>query len=268
MSLPLALDLAQRAGERLLHYYGRLNRHHADLKKGYRRDLVSRADVEAEEIIISGLPIEDSVLAEESGRRETDSSRLWVVDPLDGTVNYLHQIPFWAVSIALVEDGKLAIGVIHAPALGMTFSASRGGGAHLLTEPIAVSDTALLGDAILASGFSYHRHELADHNLDNWRNLAFAAAGLRRFGSAALDLAFVAAGRFDGFWELHLNPWDVAAGALIVREAGGEVSTFTGAQSVDEVLHRRHLVASNGTLHGDLLGILQPLRELNLGEKP
>ncbi len=264
MSLPLALDLAQRAGDRLLHHYGRLNRHHADLKKGYRRDLVSRADVEAEEIILAGLPVEDSILAEESGRRETPSARLWVIDPLDGTVNYLHQIPFWAVSIALVEQGELALGVIHAPALGMTFSASRDGGAFLSADPIAVSDTLELSDAILASGFSYHRHELADHNLDNWRKLAFAAAGLRRFGSAALDLAFVAAGRFDGFWELHLNPWDVAAGALIVREAGGKVSTFAGAEDVDEVLHRRHIAASNGTLHAKLLGTLEPLKELTL----
>lgn len=261
--LALAERVARQAGERLLSYYGELGREGAQQKGGLRRDLVSRADLEAEKAVIEGLPASDAVLSEEEGTREAGGERQWIVDPLDGTVNFLHQIPLWAVSIALVENGRLRLGVVHAPALGQTFTAVAGRGARVDGRPLRVSPTAELGDAILASGFAYRRNELADNNLDNWRRLALASAGLRRMGSAALDLAFVAAGHLDGFWEMHLNAWDVAAGTLLVREAGGRVTDFGGSENLDRVLFARHIVASNRRLHSAISDQLAPLRDLD-----
>jgi len=151
---------------------------------------------------------------------------------------------------------------VRAPALEQTFTAVRGGGARLHGEPVHVSGTATLEEAILATGFAYDRDQQADDNLDNWHRFVLESAGVRRMGSAAVDLAFTACGRFDGFWELHLNPWDVAAGTLLVREAGGRVTDFHGSEALDDVLLSRHIVASNGPLHPEVVGRLAPLREL------
>ncbi|MEE8105659.1 MAG: inositol monophosphatase family protein, partial [Planctomycetota bacterium] len=208
------VDIARAAGNVLLAHYGKLRRDDADLKDGNRRDLVSQADLDAEEYIKAHIPEDDDLLSEESPAREQGASRQWIVDPLDGTVNFLHGIPFWGVSIAVLENGEFLAGAIHAPALNQTFSAERGEGAHLNGERIDVSKTAALGDSVVATGFAYARNELPDHNIDNFVEVCRAAAGVRRMGAAALDLAYTACGRLDGFWELHLNPWDVAAGIL------------------------------------------------------
>jgi myo-inositol-1(or 4)-monophosphatase len=184
------------------------------------------------------------------------------VDPLDGTVNFLHGLPFWCVSIAVVEQGRLAAAVVHAPELGQTFVAAAGAGCRLNGEPVEVSPTGELAEAILATGFAYHRNELADNNFENFTALGLGSAGIRRMGSAALDLAYVACGRLDGFWELHLEPWDIAAGALLVREAGGEVTDFRDSEELDRILFSRTIVASNGRLHDAIRSRLAPLREL------
>jgi myo-inositol-1(or 4)-monophosphatase len=256
-----ALRIATRAGEVLLQYHGRLRRVDARRKDG-RRDLVSEADLAAERCIVDAIPAADDVLSEEGSARDRGARRRWVVDPLDGTVNFLHGIPFWCVSIAGIEDGELRAGVVHAPELGHTFTAAAGGGCFLNGAPIAVSDTAELADSILATGFAYRCDEVKDHNFDNFHALGFASAGLRRMGAAALDLAYVAAGRLDGFWEMHLNAWDVAAGALLVREAGGRVTDFGGKGALDDVLLGRNVVASNGRIHEAIRAKLAPLRGL------
>ncbi len=256
------VDLAHGAGAVLLRYYGSLDAADADRKGGRRRDLVSAADVEAERWILDRIPAGDDVLAEESGRRHGGSERLWVIDPLDGTVNFLHGLPIWAVAIAVIEEGSLAAGVVHAPALQMTFAAQRGGGATLDGNPAAVSSTVEVGDAILATGFPYARDTLADNNLENIPRVGAVAGGLRRLGSAAMDLALVSCGRLDGFWELHLEPWDVAAGILLVNESGGRVTNFAGDDDLQSLLHGRNLVATNGNLQAPLCSLLAPLRGL------
>jgi len=255
------LDLARGAGEILASHYGKLRRADATRKEGWR-DLVSEADLASQRYLLERIPAADDILAEEGSDRDTGARRRWVLDPLDGTVNFLHGIPYWAVSLGVVEDGALRAGVVHAPRLGQTFAAEAGGGATLNGEPIHVSGATSLKEAVVATGFAYRRNELADHNLDNFRAVAFAAAGVRRLGAASIDLAYVAAGRLDGFWELHLNAWDVAAGALLVREAGGRVTDFHGGEDLDAILFRRHVVAGNAAIHDEIRGILAPLREL------
>ena len=260
--LDLAKELAVAAGDLLHSYYGRLRRDDADRKGGLRRDLVSRADREAEQLVCEGIPDCDDVLGEEGSARATGANRCWIVDPLDGTVNYLHGIPFWAVSIAVVEAGELTVAVVHAPALGETFTALRGGGCRCNGKEAAISGTTELSEAVLGTGFAYNRDVVPDNNLDNWSTMALASAGLRRMGAASLDLAFTACARLDGFWELHLQPWDVAAGTLLVREAGGRVSDFAGGDDLDTVLYGRNIVATNGHLHDDVRRRLAPLRAL------
>ncbi len=261
-TLRTACTLAEAAGELLHEQYGQLHRGDAERKRGLRRDLVSRADREAEELVFERIPLTDDVLGEEGSMRDTGAARCWIVDPLDGTVNYLHGIPFWAVSIGVVEDGLLAAAVVHAPALAETFTALRGEGAFLDGRRIETSATHDLADAVLGTGFAYNRETAADNNLDNWSTMAMASAGLRRMGAASLDLAFTACGRLDGFWELHLEPWDVAAGTLLVREAGGTVSDFAGSEDLDTILHGRNIVATNGHVHDSLRQRLSPLRAL------
>lgn len=257
----LAKRIAEGAGTLLLPYYGRLRRADARRKESHR-DLVSEADLAAEGYVLAAIPEEDDVLAEEGAARDRGAPRKWVVDPLDGTVNFLHGIPFWCVSIGVVEEGRLAAAVVHAPELGMTWTAEAGKGCWLNGHRVRVSATEQLSESVLATGFAYRRNEVEDNNFDNFAALGLAAAGIRRMGAAALDLAFVAAGRLDGFWELHLSPWDVAAGILLVREAGGTVTDVRGGETLEDVLFSRHLVASNGKIHDAIRGRLAPLKAL------
>lgn len=259
--LATARELATGAGEILASHYGHLRRADA-ARKTTRRDLVSRADLEAQRFLVDRIPAADDILAEEGSSRDTGARRRWVIDPLDGTVNFLHGLPFWCVSLAVIEGEEVVAAVVHAPELGQTFWAGAGAGAHCNDEPVSVSATPELAESILATGFAYRRNELPDNNFDNFTTLGLAAAGVRRMGSAALDLSYVACGRLDGFWELHLEAWDVAAGTLLVREAGGEVTDFGGAADLDAVLWRRHIVASNGRIHGAIRERLAPLRAL------
>ena len=256
------VDSARAAGDLLQSLYGGLRRQDAERKGGRHRDLVSRADRETERLLVDRIPASDDVLGEEGSLRATGADRCWVVDPLDGTVNYLHGIPFWAVSIAVVEGGDAVAAVVHAPELDQTFTAAKDQGCRLNGEAVGVSATASVGDAVLGTGFAYNRDEVPDNNLDNWTTMALAAAGLRRMGAASLDLAYTACGRLDGFWELHLEPWDVAAGTLLVREAGGRVSDFRGAEDLDSILQGRNIVASNGRIHDEMRSRLSPLRAL------
>jgi myo-inositol-1(or 4)-monophosphatase len=259
--IDVALEVAREAGALLLERFGRLTG--AEIARKGPRDLVTSADRDAEAHVVRRLAEafpDHAIVAEEGARRATlDGRPAWFVDPLDGTTNFVHGIPVFAVSLGLVEAGKPVLGVIHAPALGATWWGGPGQGAWEDERPVSVSATPMLGEALLATGFAYDVDRVPDDNLDNLVHVARRARGVRRLGSAAIDLAYVASGRFDGYWELHLSPWDVAAGAALVRAAGGTVTDFRGG---DDFLHGRHLVASNGILHEDLRTRLAPLREL------
>ncbi|HEY5657006.1 MAG TPA: inositol monophosphatase family protein [Myxococcota bacterium] len=221
-------------------------------------DLVTEVDRACEAVIVETLRAQrpdDAVLAEEgSGDDRPGATWRWVIDPLDGTMNYAHGYPRFCVSIGVEHEGAPALGVVYDPLLDELFTARRGGGARLNGHALRVSDEDQLGRALLATGFAYDVHRSDDDNLNHFARFVKVARGLRRDGSAALDLCYVAAGRFDGFWELKLQPWDVAAGNLIVEEAGGRVSDFSGAPCRGA---GRETLASNGHLHDAMLRLLR-----------
>lgn len=220
-------------------------------------DLVTQIDHACERHIaalIAGRFPDHQLLAEEGTTAGQASEYRWIVDPVDGTTNYAHGYPIFAVSIAVERAGELLVGVVHAPLLRETFVATRGGGATLNGRPLRVSRVADLDRALLATGFPYDIRSRPDNNLDHWATFAVRCQAVRRDGSAALDLAYVAAGRFDGFWELTLSPWDMAAGALLIAEAGGQLSDPWGGP-----FHhlQRACVASNGLIHQQILDTLR-----------
>ena len=255
-ALLAAEALARGAGELLLKHFGRLDA--ADVhSKSTGRDLVSTADVLAERFIVERLRKifpEHAIEAEEETRdavKMRDLRPRWFIDPLDGTVNFVHGLPIFSVSMGLYSSLRDTpqlrpeVAVVYVPRLDEMFTAFRGGGAYLNGRLIRVSNTANLADAFLATGFPYRRNELRHNNLENFNKFFLDVRAIRRLGSAAMDLAYVAAGRFDGYWELHLSPHDVAAGALLVREAGGIVRDCDGG---DDWLRAGHVVASNPAL--------------------
>jgi len=220
-------------------------------------NLVTEMDPWAERVVVETLlhafP-DHGILAEEEATIEKESPFRWIIDPLDGTTNYAHGYPCFAVSLALESAGEVIVGVVYDPMRDELFSASKGQGAHLNGQPINVSVTDSLIQSLLATGFPYDRCVSEKNNLNHFNELLMASQEVRRDGSAALDLCSVAAGRFDGFWELKLKPWDVAAGMLIVREAGGTVSDF---RDVLSSIYDQELVASNGRIHSQMLKLLQ-----------
>ncbi|MEE2939362.1 MAG: inositol monophosphatase family protein [Planctomycetota bacterium] len=249
-----AVEAAFDAGRIQRDALGRLGR--ADARsKSSRRDLVTTVDVASERAIVSRLRAINgahAIEAEEEVHDEDDGRPRWFVDPLDGTVNYFHGLPLFCVSIGLYRGLEPVLGIVHAPALGETFVSAAGAGAHQLrgahagAAPLSVAaETCELADAVLATGFPYRRGELEHSNLENFSRFFHEVRGMRRMGSAALDLAFVAAGRLDGFWELHLSPFDVAAGAALVLEAGGAVTDARGGQ---DWLRGGSIVAAPGEL--------------------
>lgn len=261
--LAVAIDVAQAAGRLLLDGFvpaddpaALLGRRHAAETKGSAIDLVTEYDRRAEGLITEALtaafPL-DALLAEEGGARGPVARSRWIVDPLDGTTNFAHGLPFFCVAIARETEGHVELGVIEAPALRLSFVARRGHGATCNGQPLAVSDTAALERAMLATGFPYDRHTSADDNLAQFVAFEKRARAVRRFGSAALDLALVAHGLYDGYWEMKLKPWDLAAGTVLVEEAGGRVSGWRGEPYAPESCA---LVASNGPLHQPMLDVL------------
>jgi myo-inositol-1(or 4)-monophosphatase len=195
-----------------------------------------------------------AILGEEEGARAGSSDERWIVDPLDGTTNYTHGYPFYCVSIAYERGGEVLAGAIHAPALGETFAASRGGGATRNGSPISVSQTSAVGDALVCTGFMPAKYE---RNGENFARLSRIAQAVRRDGSAALDLAYVANGTFEAFWEFDLKAWDVAAGGLMVREAGGAVTAIDGAAFA---IDAGSILASNGRVHDEMRAALRVAR--------
>ena len=247
-----ALSAAREAGEVLREGFGW---QHSVSYKG-EVDLVTEVDEQAErvikEILLGAFPSYE-MLAEESGRSSGQEDARWIVDPLDGTTNYAHGLPIFCVSIALERSGEVIVGVVHDPMREETYLAERGGGATLNGEPIRVSDTDEPIQALIATGFPYDRAEMPEA-LELFGRFAAITRGMRRLGSTALDLCYVAAGRLDGYYERGIWAWDIAAGGLILEEAGGKVTDYRGAGLN---LEGRQIVASNGYLHSAMMELTE-----------
>jgi myo-inositol-1(or 4)-monophosphatase len=258
--LEIAVDIALAAGRVLAEAFAGgpaplLGRRHAANTKSGEFDLVTETDRASEALLVERLSAAfpgDAILAEEGGAKAGSDAR-WIVDPLDGTTNFVHGLPFFCVVIARERDGEVDLGVIHAPILDLTFTAERGGGAHCNGRAIQVSEAASLDRAMLGTGFPVDRQSDAANNFVQFAAIKRRSRAVRRYGSAALDQAMVAAGTFDAYWEMRLKPWDVAAGSLLVTEAGGRVTGWLGERLRLEV---GAIVASNGRIHDELLGAL------------
>jgi len=204
--------------------------------------------------IIQGRFPDHDVLAEEGRGYRTDSEFKWIIDPLDGTTNYAHGYPLFATSIALEHRGEIVVGAVLEPNLNELFTAVKNSGAYLNGKKISVSKTTNLNHALLCTGFAYNIREVKRNNVEEFQKFLFQARAVRRDGVAATDLCYVACGRYDGFWELELYPWDVGAGYLIVKEAGGMVTNYQGSEFS---IYDKEIVASNGLLHAPMLEILK-----------
>lgn len=255
-----AIALACAGGQVLQYYWGKIQ---SVSDKDITGDLVTEADKESERTILALLQREypqHEVLAEESANLDEASQKLasseflWVIDPLDGTTNYSHHYPVVAVSVGLLYRGQPIVGAIYNPIQKELFQAAQGKGATLNGDPIQVSDTSSLATSLLATGFPYNRRTTQDNNYAEFCHLTHLTHGVRRGGAAALDLAYVAAGRLDGYWELGIKPWDIAAGIIIVKESGGVVTAYDGSP-LD--LFSGRILASNGRIHKALVEELQ-----------
>jgi myo-inositol-1(or 4)-monophosphatase len=250
--LDFAVQLAQEAGQLQRDHLGRLN---SVKHKSTTLDLVTEVDLLSERLIkekISTHYPKHEILAEESGHQQSGSAYRWLIDPLDGTTNYAHGYPFFCVSIALEHAGKILLGVVYNPVMEELFSAERGNGAMLNGRPIHVSSISELGWSLLVTGFPYNIRS-NPINIDYFARFMHNAQAVRRDGSAALDLCYVACGRFDGFWEMGLKPWDSGAGQLILEEAGGRVSKFDGRPFNH---YEPEMLASNGLIHEQMSAVL------------
>ena len=254
--LNIAVRAARNAGDIIIRHLNRIDK--LTISSKDRNDFVSEVDREAENEIIAVIHKaypDHGVLAEESGLHKGNDEYQWIIDPLDGTTNFLHGFPQFSVSIALKHKGKLEQAVIYDPMRQELFTASRGNGAYLDNRRIRVSKQSSLEGALLGTGFPYKDMRHLDAYLETFKALIVDVAGIRRPGSAALDLAYVAAGRFDGFWEIGLNVWDIAAGVLLVREAGGLVGDFEGGH---DFLESGNIVAAAPKLLPAMLREIRP----------
>ena len=253
--LNFAIETARDAGQLLLEKFGRK----INISKKGDINLVTEADLASESLIIERIKShfpKHSILAEESGEAVVigdGTTWKWIIDPLDGTTNFAHGYPCFCITLALEHEGEVVIGVTFDPTRNELFAAERGRGASLNNKPIRVSQTEELGDSLIVTGFPYdfkRREDFARHLTQFLLN----SRGVRRDGSASIDMAYVACGRFDGFWEEGLNPWDMAAGVLIIEEAGGQISGYDGSKFS---LYSPPIVASNGLIHSQMLSVLR-----------
>ncbi len=252
--LQTAKKAAIAAGEILKEHFGRIPEQAVRTKT--KNDFLSFVDETSEQKIISEIKSrfpDHSFLAEEGGAQNDGSPYLWIIDPLDGTKNYISGIPVFAISIALQHQGELVLGVIYDPMRNEMFTAEKGRGAHLNDRPIRVSNKSRLADSLLATGFPFKAKHFLPTYLAAFQEIFLNSIGMRRMGAAAIDMAYLAAGRFDGFWEIGLSAWDVAAGTVIIREAGGKVTDFWNGQNF---LFNNYLLVSNSRIHRELTHIL------------
>jgi len=249
-----AVDAARAGAAVLLHHWERLGKEDADLKA--RNDWVSLADRDSERAIVSSLRDRfpnDSILGEEGSAIQAGSGRTWIIDPLDGTSNYLQHFPVWSVSIGLRSDDEIIAGVIYEPLREMVYTAERGAGAFRNGRRMRISEQTAVEGSFLATGFPFRAQQYVALYCSIFQDVISISKGVRRAGSAALDLAYTADGVFDGFFELHLAPWDVAAGSLMVTEAGGVVSDFSGG---GRWLERGNIVGAPPGVHADLIEMI------------
>jgi myo-inositol-1(or 4)-monophosphatase len=250
--LEVAEKTAREAGVILLENLGKVK----EIEFKAKNSLVTEVDKLSEEIIISNIRSsfpEHAIFAEESGRDSSESEHVWLIDPIDGTTNYAHAYPFFSISIALEINGEVEVGLVYDPVKDEMFTAEKGKGAFLNGESISVSKSHAIEHSHVCTGFMHEVEWMVEANIKHFGNFIRRARAVRRDGSAALDLCYVACGRFDGFWELGLNPWDTAAAVLILKEAGGQVSTFTG----DEYsIYEKEILASNSIVHEQMIEIL------------
>jgi myo-inositol-1(or 4)-monophosphatase len=250
--LDFCIDLARAAGDVLKHYMDRDK--HVELKG--RANLVTIADKESEALIISCIRErypEHQILAEESGSSGEAGEAKWIIDPLDGTTNFAHQYPFFCVSVGFEFRGEVLCGAVYDPCRVEMFSAARGLGAFVNGRPLRVSDVEKLGSALLLTGFPYGVREKIRKAMAQFEAFIIESQAVRRGGSAALDLCYTALGRCDGFWEMDLQPWDTAAGLIILEEAGGRVTDFGGNHFS---VYGKEIVASNGRIHQEIVDVL------------
>jgi len=255
--LNIAVNAARQAGEIIVRHMELVDRLKVTAKSS--NDFFSEVDIKAEQCIINTIHKaypEHGILAEESGLHEGNEDFVWIIDPLDGTSNFLHGFPFFCVSIALQIKGRIEHGVIYDPLRHECFAASRGRGARLNDRRIRVSKQTLLSASLLGTGVPFRDLALAQRYLPTFEAMQGKCAGVRRTGSAALDLAYVASGRLDGFWEFGLRPWDIAAGSLLIREAGGLISDIQGG---DDFLKMGDVVAGTPKVFKSLLQVISPV---------
>lgn len=254
-----AIEASRLAGEAIRHYANQPQK--LDVENKDHNDFVTKVDREAETLIVRLLQRaypEHGFLGEEGGKQGVDSDYEWVIDPLDGTTNFLYGIPQFSVSIALKHKGRLAIGVVYDPLRDETFAAARGDGATLNGRRIRVSERSSMQSALLGTGVPFRANQDLDLYLKTMKALLPDTAGVRRPGSAALDLSYVACGRFDGFWEFGLNEWDMAAGALLVQEAGGLISDMHGNNTH---MQTGNVVAGNPKVFKEMIKRLHPVMQ-------
>jgi myo-inositol-1(or 4)-monophosphatase len=253
--LNLAVETALEAGRFLKMNVGKIKS--IERKAGQETNLVTEIDKNAEELIISKIrrrfPHHD-FLGEESGSHAAKSDHKWIIDPLDGTTNFTHGLPIYCVSIGLEVAGEMKLGVVYDPNQEELFAAERGNGAWMNNKRLRVSKTSTLIESLIVTGFPYDIKEDPFNATEHFRNFLMSAQAVRRLGSAALDLCYVAAGRFDGYWEVTLNPWDMAGGLVMLEEAGGKFTDFRGFPSS---IYKPNTLASNGIIHQQMVDVLK-----------
>jgi myo-inositol-1(or 4)-monophosphatase len=251
--LTIGINAAYNGGRVLRSFLGKIK----DPDHKGAIDLVTEADLGSEKVIIETIRKafpDHAILAEESGGSGDNSKSRWIIDPLDGTTNYTHQLGLFSVSIAFESAGKIAAGIVLNPVSGELFTAVEGQGAWLNGRPIQISGTLKVSDSLLVTGFPYNFKEIFHDVMFRFANCQGASQGVRRLGSASLDLCFLSCGRFDGYWEQNLKPWDTAAGSLIARESGAVITDFSNrAYSI----YGKEILATNGWVHEEMLGLLK-----------
>jgi len=250
-----AIHAAKSASEILINNFGKISVE--DIKEKEKNDFLTFVDEQSEntiiEIILHAFP-DHSILAEESGLKKHESDYEWIIDPLDGTKNFISGIPFYSISIGLLYKDKMQLGVVLDPIRNELFHAQRDDGAYLNGKKIHISNRSNLNECLFATGFPFKKKQFLSTYIKCFQDIFQHVSGIRRMGSAALDLAYVAAGRFDGFWELGLNPWDMAAGSLIIEEAGGKISDFWGKKPY---LRSGFVATANSHIHPQMIQIIQ-----------
>lgn len=254
----IAIQAARQGGAILLDYAKKGFHVH---KKDQAINLVTEADLRSEEVVIETIRRafpQHQILSEEQGLQDIPTHPIkWIIDPLDGTTNFAHGFPMYNVSIGVEYEGVCVLGVVYDPTRNELFLAQKGKGATLNGTPIQVSTTPKLNEALLVTGFAYDVHTAKDNNLKEFCAFTVCARGMRRTGTAAIDLCYIACGRFDGFWELQLNPWDTAAGKVILEEAGGKITDYEGEPYS---IYGNTIIATNGHIHQEMIAVLREVR--------